>query len=111
MYYRPGAEEIEELRADKTSIGYVHSDYNFEFNTQSIEFEKGTRIYLVTDGITDQIGGERQLSHGKKRLKKVLMESMHLKMEEQKDFFWEKFCNYKGGQMQRDDNTMLGIEI
>lgn len=111
MYHRAGSDEIEELRADKSSIGYVHSDPNFEFTNQTITLEKGSRLFLVTDGITDQIGGDKKLSHGKKRLKKVLMESMDMSIGEQKEFFMSKFLEYKGDETQRDDNTMIGIEV
>ena len=111
MYHRAGSDDIEELRADKSSIGYVHSDPNFEFTNQTITLEKGSRLFLVTDGITDQIGGDKKLSHGKKRLKKVLMESIDMQIAAQKEYFMSKFLEYKGDETQRDDNTMIGIEV
>lgn len=111
IYHAKGAGEMEELRADKSSIGYVHSDPNFTFTNQTITLEKGGRLYLVTDGITDQIGGSKKLSHGKKRFKKVMMESMNMCMQEQTEFFMSKFYEYKGDEMQRDDNTLICIEI
>jgi serine phosphatase RsbU (regulator of sigma subunit) len=111
MYHRVGSDEVEELRPDKSSVGYVHSDVDFVFTNHTIELEKGDRIYLCTDGITDQIGGERTLAHGKKRLKKNIINSMNLNMEEQKEYIWQHFAEYKGSQTQRDDNTMMGLEI
>lgn len=111
MYCKAGTDEIEELRPDKTSIGYVHSDYDFTFTNKTIMLEPGSRLFMVTDGITDQIGGDKKLSHGKKRLKKTLLESMHLPIAEQKEYFWDKFTIYRGKESQRDDNTMIGIQI
>lgn len=111
IYHQKGSEEMEELRADKSSIGYVHSDPNFVFTNQALKLEKGSRLYLVTDGITDQVGGSKKLSHGKKRFKKVMMESMAMGMQEQTEFFMSRFYEYKGSEMQRDDNTLICIEI
>ena len=42
-------------------------DYAWE--NQTLSLKPGSRVYITTDGIIDQIGGPKQIAFGKKRLK------------------------------------------
>jgi serine phosphatase RsbU (regulator of sigma subunit) len=111
MFIRPNADEVEELRPDKLSVGYVHVPIEAEYAVSQLELESGMRFFITTDGIVDQVGGERSLCFGKKRLKKLLLKTRNMSMNEQKNVILEEFFAYRGNESQRDDNTIIGFEI
>lgn len=61
--------ELTCLHGDKRSIGEFMEDDFVPFVTQTVEVKNDTCIYLFTDGITDQFGGEK---YKKLRYKRVL---------------------------------------
>jgi serine phosphatase RsbU (regulator of sigma subunit) len=67
------------------------------------------RFYLVTDGLTDQIGGDRNFPFGRKRLKDLLSQTASLPFEEQREVLREALEAYTGRQNRRDDLTLLGF--
>jgi serine phosphatase RsbU (regulator of sigma subunit) len=111
MFLRPNSDEFEELQADKLSAGYVYVPSDASYANQELDLESGMRFYITTDGIVDQIGGDKSLCFGKKNLKKTLLKTRNLSMEEQKQKLLESFYTYRGTQIQRDDNTIVGFEI
>ncbi|MEY4504470.1 MAG: hypothetical protein RL154_764 [Pseudomonadota bacterium] len=111
MMLKPNSDEIDELRPDKLSAGYIHVPTNAEYSNQEIALEPGMRFYITTDGIVDQVGGDRSLCFGKKRLKKLILQTKDMGMQEQKDRIMQDFYTYRGSEIQRDDNTIIGFEI
>lgn len=109
LYVEDG--HLHHIKPDKHSIGYVHSGLDLTFTNQTLELKEGMRFYLTTDGIIDQIGGEKRIAFGKKRLMEVIYENHMKPMVEQQAIILEKYNNYKGDESQRDDNTMIAFQI
>lgn len=107
---RKGAAEIEEIKATKASIGaYTSPEQVFENNTISIQ--PGDRMYLFTDGITDQFGGEKGKKFSKTRLRTAVLECAHLAMPLQKQYIEGALAQWQGSREQVDDILIIGIEI
>jgi serine phosphatase RsbU (regulator of sigma subunit) len=51
---RKGADDIEEIRADKQPVGRFVAEV--PFTSHSVELHKGDTLYLYTDGYPDQFG-------------------------------------------------------
>jgi serine phosphatase RsbU (regulator of sigma subunit) len=109
LYVEDG--HLHHIKPDKHSIGYVHSNLDLTFTNQTLELKEGMRFYLTTDGIIDQIGGQKRIAFGKKRLMEVIYDNHMKPMVEQQELILEKYYNYKGDESQRDDNTMIAFQI
>lgn len=102
--------DIEEYKATKASIGgYTSSDQVFENNI--IVVEKGDRLFMFSDGITDQFGGDKGKKFGKARLKTTILQSAHYSIAEQKKHIEQTLMDWQGSREQVDDILMIGIEI
>ncbi len=81
------------------------------FKMQEIQLQPGDKVYLFTDGYTDQPGGEWNKKIQMKHFRELLIASIHLTMGEQKQQLENYFENWKGTNPQIDDVTILGIKI
>ncbi|KJR40637.1 Stage II sporulation protein E (SpoIIE) [Candidatus Magnetoovum chiemensis] len=64
--------EIIEIKGDKKAIGYRDTPYNTAFTSHTINIADNMRFYMTSDGLMDQIGGEKKRSFGKKRFTTLL---------------------------------------
>lgn len=100
--------EMTELRAIRNPIGFYIKEKDFT-NTE-FQLEPGDRIYLFSDGFTDQFSGENQRKFSKKRFKELLIRINNMEMEEQKEILESTLLEWRGTQSQIDDITVMGIE-
>ncbi|MBU2509847.1 serine/threonine-protein phosphatase [bacterium] len=97
------------LKGDRHSIGYKNSNLDFEFTNHTIPLDQTTTIYLYTDGIVDQLGGNKRLAFGNKRFRALLGEAMKKPLREQKEFILSSFNTYRGNNEIQDDITVIGF--
>ncbi|MCF6290576.1 MAG: SpoIIE family protein phosphatase [Desulfobacterales bacterium] len=101
--------EIHEIRGDKQSLGYIRSDPDFRFTNHRISLETGAVYYLGTDGVTDQVGGQRRLPFGKRRLFDVLLRNWQLPLNRQRELLLTAFTEYQNDEDRRDDVSFIGL--
>ncbi len=99
------------IKGDKQSIGYRKSDLNFTYTNHTIEVEEGMTFYMYSDGITDQLGGEKGLMFGTIRLKKLLQEISKENFDRQQEIITETLKEYQGANNRQDDITVIGFKI
>jgi serine phosphatase RsbU (regulator of sigma subunit) len=109
FYSRNG--DVHEIKGDRHSAGYRSSDPDYCFTNHYVEIDSSMRFYMATDGVHDQIGGERNLPFGKKRFKRLLIEHHTKPFSRQRELLLEAFMEYKGEDVQRDDVTVVGFTI
>ncbi len=98
------------LKGDANPIGnYVREKDHF--TTTTIDIKPGDAIYLCSDGIQDQIGGDEERKYSFKTLMTFLEEHYTLPMHEQETTFEHDFDAYTGLNDQVDDRTLIGIRI
>ncbi len=102
---------VQTIKGDKQSLGYQHSNADFNFKTHCINIESGASYYLTTDGMIDELGGERWLPFGLSRLSKILLENADKSFNDQSQILLEKFYNYKANRDRQDDITVIGFSI
>ena len=100
-----------EIKGDKMGIGYRGTPHGVAFNPHNLEVVKGDSYYLVTDGIIDQVGGERHRSFGKKRLRELLFSFRERPFAEQSVQTVAALTEYQGAESRRDDVSMIGFKI
>ena len=57
------------IKGDKKAWAIL-TPHGLRLENQTLSLKPGSRVYITTDGIIDQIGGPKQIAFGKKRLKK-----------------------------------------
>lgn len=99
-----------ELKADKMPIGNHHSDLT-PFTCQELQLQKDDVIYMYTDGYADQFGGPKGKKFRYKELDSILIHNASLPMEDQREFLFKTFVNWKGNLVQTDDICIIGIKV
>jgi len=105
----PESHELIELKPTKQHLGKV--DNPIPFVTQEFELQKGDTFYLFTDGFKDQFGGEKGKKFKSANFKKLLLSIQNLSMDEQKQFIYQTFMDWKGSLEQIDDVCIIGVRI
>ena len=100
-------EKISETALIRKTVGDLNQYGNFESEVFSWTTE--TSFYLFSDGIVDQIGGERNKRYSKKQFYEQLVAIAALPMPEQKNRMTESFTNWKGREKQTDDILVIGF--
>lgn len=67
--------------------------------------------YIITDGLLDQVGGEKQHSFGTQRFQEWVLQHAHLPMAAQRQALITALNNYRGEHPQRDDITVFAFKI
>ena len=98
-----------EVSGDRSSIG-KESEFA-EFTAKKIQIRPGDRIFLYTDGITDQLGGDQQKRLKKKQFFEKLLEIQSKSINLQKSDIFNWLENWKHNNEQTDDILVIGIEL
>jgi len=100
--------ELMEFEATKNPIGYYPSEKVFE--NHLIPLQKDDFLYLATDGLQDQFGGEQNRTFTRKRLKKLLNGIHPFTATEQEERIKSALEKWQGNNKQVDDITILGFK-
>lgn len=76
-----------------------------------MKLEKGSAIYLYTDGYADQLGEAANEKFKVSRLEGLLGDIYKLNSEEQKEIIEKTFIDWKGNAPQVDDVLIIGMKI
>ena len=68
-------------------------------------------FYLITDGYSDQFGGDRGKKIKYKQLQDILLANAEMPLQHQHDVLNDVFEKWKGNLEQVDDVTIIGIKI
>lgn len=98
-----------EISGDRNSIG-KESEFA-EFFVKKIELQNEDRVFLYTDGITDQLGGDQQKRLKRKEFYEKLLSIQTKSINLQKSDIFNWFEKWKQNNEQTDDILMIGIEI
>lgn len=107
FHQRDGA--LAEIRGNKVSIGYRRFAADTGFDDVVLDLDGQDTFYMTTDGLIDQIGGERRRSFGKRRFLGSLTENADHPLPQQAKSLMHVFGAYQGNEARRDDVTVLGF--
>jgi serine phosphatase RsbU (regulator of sigma subunit) len=82
-----------------------------EYSEIELPIQTGDRLYMFTDGIVDQFGGQQGRKYTAKRLKEFLIGIQHLPIGEQVERLEQEFQNWKNDNPQTDDICFLGLQL
>ena len=111
-HYIKQLNKIETYKTSRREIGgkFRNIESSMQFEDHSLEIHSGDRIYMASDGISDQNNTERK-RYTSKRFVSAILNSVNLPMPEQRDYIWNDVSTYMQNCEQRDDITVLGIEV
>lgn len=81
------------------------------FESQTVKLEKGTHVYLTSDGYMDQFGGPEQLKFNLPKFKALLLSLKSKSMSEQKNAIDKALQDWKGSGKQIDDVLVVGFTV
>ena len=103
--------ELTEIKADRFPVGNYYKG-NQTFENTSIQLQLNDNLYLLTDGILDQFGGEHGGKYGAKRFRNLLTNICQQPMEIQRESIENELSRWMNGKYdQIDDITMLGLKL
>ncbi len=114
-----GKEQEPALESEKSRLFVVQPDRKSveptdkaeDFTNNHIVVEKGDVVYIFSDGLADQFGGEHEKKFGYKRLRETLLSFESMPMKDQKKNLEQVIAGWKGKLEQVDDITFLAIRI
>lgn len=101
--------ELIQKKANRQPIG-IHIAEK-DFTSHYLKLQPNDSIYIFSDGYIDQIGGENDKKFMTKRFKRLLLNSQHLNMKQQKQALEKAFIDWKGAHRQLDDILVIGIRL
>jgi len=102
-------DQLRVIKGDKHSIGYIKSNTEYEFTNHSIDISSETKIYITTDGFTDQTGGEKGFPYGNKKFKQLIQDISNKPFSKQKECLIETLLKYEN--KRKDDVSIIGFLV
>ena len=100
---------IEEIKGDRSGVGYRRVPSDVTFSETRLDLTGSEAFYMTTDGLIDQVGGERRRSFGRRRAIEVLARHQTVSMSAQRDALVAAFADHQGEERRRDDVTVIGF--
>ena len=101
--------ELKVFSAVKSPVGIHMRELPFE--DQYVDLQKGDRLFLFSDGYSDQFSSVRHDKFKMSRFRQLLLESSRFPMSDQRNKLVDNYYSWKGDFMQIDDVCVLGVEI
>jgi serine phosphatase RsbU (regulator of sigma subunit) len=109
LYIVRGGELIE-IKGDRMPIGFSLR-MNKPFTNNVYQLEKKDKLYMFSDGYADQFGGENGMKMRYKLFQQYILESVHMRFDQQKEYMLQKFNEWKGSYNQIDDIIVMGFQV
>lgn len=103
----PDQDEFVSLNGDRQSLGYVDTPIDYQWQTQVVTAPPGTLMFVTTDGLVDQIGGQKQTAFGKRRICEALINNRDAGADMISMALLNAYSLWQSDQPRRDDLTFL----
>ena len=111
LYHLKSDGTVKRYEPSRVSLGYKEK-LNTVPPLHKIEYQSGDGFVIVTDGFTDQIGGERKVhAYGYKRLLKTLETINSTDASKIKSTLVADLKAWQGNQKRRDDVTAVCFSL
>ncbi len=102
--------ELVEQKGDRVSIGMRDSEMH-SFTDHHLTVHDGDMVYLFSDGLVDQFGGEHDRKFGMARMRDFVKQYHLTHLTEQKKALHTTYSQWRQSAPQIDDICVLGIRI
>jgi len=101
---------IIDIPGDKMPIGH-HRKKDVDFTNHTIKIEQNDAVYMFSDGLVDQFGGEHGRKFRKVNFKKLLGIVAEMPMNDQKEMILKGYNDWKNNYEQVDDVLLMGLRV
>jgi len=109
LHYFEPQNSLEIITGSRRKIGGVRTQ-NKLFEEQTLFLKKGTLLYLSSDGFIDQ-NDEKRKKLGSKAFAQLLEKIRECTLESQQKQLFEALRNHQRNEHQRDDITVIGVQL
>lgn len=103
--------QLNVVKGDHYPVGGILFEKERVYHEHEVQLHKNDLIYLFTDGIVDQFGGEENKKFMYSRFKKLLQVVADKPLKEQKDEIEKTLVMWQGANEQTDDMLLIGVKI
>ncbi len=105
--------KLQQFKGNRKAIGGIPLGRKTEkdFENYTINLENGDKVFFFSDGLPDQVGGDKGRKYQAIRIREKILANPDLEMKEYKTLFEKDFEEYKGQYKQIDDVLLIGIEF
>lgn len=107
--YIQRAKELKEYSPNRFSLSLEGNNLE-NFESQIISLQDGDVIYIASDGIRDQFGGEKGKKLKKKGFENLLNKTIEQPFDQRINFIKSFMRTWKGDNFQVDDQSFLVVE-
>ncbi len=102
---------ITTIKGDRKSLGYRKVPQDITFTCHTIDPAPGNTYYMTSDGLLDQVGGDKKRCFGKKRFKELLFTLKETPLSRQTSAISTALKAYQGTEKRRDDLSVVGFRL
>ena len=111
LYLTSEKHVVQEIHTSRVAIGGTFLELKKQFETKTLNYFPGQRIYLTSDGFYAQFGGIKGKKFMKSHFTDTLTDLQSNFIEKQKQLLMNVFLEWKGNNQQVDDVLVVGIEL
>jgi len=114
LYYLTNEKELIQYKGSPKAIGGIPMRKRKKektFLNHIIEFKENDTIYFFSDGLPDQIGGEKGRKYKNNQIRDLIINNSDKGIFEFNSVLEEEFYKWKGNFKQIDDIILFGIEF
>ncbi len=106
-------DELTEVKGSRRAIGGMPKGKKpfAPFENHTMPLKKGTRYFIYSDGLPDQLNHDDSAKFNNKRIKEIIYENRHQDMRSIINEMDKAFLKFKDGATQLDDVLLIGFEI
>lgn len=103
----PGDSEGQMINGARMGVGYVDTGMDYAWQNAAVPMPPDTVAFVTTDGLIDQIGGPREISFGKRRMREAICASRAASAAQISQAVLEVHRAWQGQHRRRDDLTFF----
>lgn len=107
----PYNDHVEVFDGERIGVGYVESPQDFSWTNKTIQTEPGSVLFVSTDGLIDQIGGEKEIAFGKRRIRNGIAAHRKGTTVQINLGLLSELQAWQGEQRRRDDVTFVCVRV
>jgi len=111
LVYRRKSQSVQWVESPRSGIS-ANLEYLARTGSCELRYDAGGRLLLVTDGVTDQIGGpQNPRAYGYREVQQVFSNTVDASASEAVQALAQSLRQWQASQIRRDDVTILCIDL
>ncbi|NBB12300.1 SpoIIE family protein phosphatase [Pseudomonas sp. SLFW] len=107
----PDADQVQTIAGQRMGVGYVGSDFDYQWSVSTVPMQPGSLMFIATDGLIDQIGGPKRIAFGKRKAFDALLQYRRESSAAICEALQGALALWQADQARRDDLTLFCARI